>query len=88
MVGVFQLYSTMWSRYERRWLSRMKSISKPVALLDHRLKQKFTIYHLSITPHFLVIGINLPLPNDFPLTFNTNPICQRLCSLVRMAALL
>ena len=41
---------------------------------------------LSYPTHFLVIGTILPLPKDLALTFNTNPICQRLCSLPRIFA--
>jgi len=37
--------------------------------------------------HLLVIGNILPLPKLRPLTFNTTPICQRLCSPDRIIAL-
>lgn len=48
----------------------------------------FTIspIHYPPLPHLRVIGTNLPRPNARPLTFNTTPIPQRLCSLARIIA--
>ena len=72
------------TRLAQSFKNHQSSIYRIVCLLNIFEKPSL----LADRAHFRVIGIIRPLPNDFSLTLSTNPICQRLCSALRIAALL